>query len=57
MSYHPVFCGTRRQGGFVVFSVIGDDFSAAHDGSQSDGALQPGELSGYQRAAFTAVER
>ena len=45
------FVVPRRQGGFVVFSVNGDDFSDMDDDSQS------GELVGYQRAALTAAAR
>lgn len=49
------FVVPRRQGGFVVFSVFGDEFTATHD--SSDDSSQPEELAGYQRAALTAVER
>ncbi|MEX2166440.1 MAG: hypothetical protein WD852_05390 [Methyloceanibacter sp.] len=51
------FVVPRRQGGFVVFSVYGREFTVTHDSPQSDDRSQSDELAGYQRAALTAVER
>lgn len=42
------FVVPRRVGGFVVFSVFGDEFTVIQDRSQSDDSSQPEELAGYQ---------